>query len=39
MPGYPAMMNHTNCVDLPKLGKSAWDQELGKIGFVFRIVR
>jgi len=31
MTGYPAMMNHTNCVDLRNLRKSKWDQELGKI--------
>ena len=24
MKGYPAMMNHTHCVDLWRLGKSAW---------------
>jgi len=28
---YPAMRNHSNCVDLGNLGKSEWDQELGKI--------
>jgi len=27
---------HRNCVDLSKLGKSAWDQELWKIQCVFR---
>jgi len=31
MTGYPAARNHANCVDLRNLGKSEWDQELGKI--------
>jgi len=39
MKGYPAKMNDTYCVDLRKLSKSAWDQELGKIECVFRILR
>ena len=30
------LRNHTHCVDLWKLGKSAWDQELRKIQCVFR---
>jgi hypothetical protein len=30
---------HTNCVDLQKLGNSAYDQELGKIECVFHILR
>ena len=34
MTGYPAVKNHTNCVDLRNLGKSQWDQELGKIEFI-----
>ena len=38
MKWYPAMRNHTNCVDLWKLSKTAWDQELGKIVCVFRIM-
>jgi len=29
------LMNHTSCMDLWKLGKSAWDQELWKIQCVF----
>jgi len=29
------LRNHTNCVDLWKLGKSAWDQELWKIQCAF----
>jgi hypothetical protein len=29
----------TQCVDPQKLGSSAWYQELGKIEFVFRIMR
>jgi len=33
--GYQAVRNHTNCVDLWKLGKRAWDQELWKIQCVF----
>jgi len=33
------VMTHTNCVDLLKLSKSAWDQELGKIECVFCIMR
>jgi len=37
--GYLAMMNHTNSVDLWKLGNSVWDQELGKIDCVFHIMR
>jgi len=39
MKGYPAMMNHTHCIDLQKLGKSASDQELGKIKCVFCTLR
>jgi len=39
MKRYPAVRNRTNCVDLWKLGKSAWEQELGKINCVFRIMR
>jgi len=39
MNGYPAMMNHTNCVDISKLGKGVWDQQLWKIEFGFRIMR
>ena len=30
---------HTNCVDLQKLGKSVYDQKLGKIECVFCIMR
>jgi len=37
--GFPAIMNHTNCVDQWKLAKSVWDQKLGKIACVFRIMR
>jgi len=33
------MSNQTNCVDLWKLGKCAWDQELGKMESVFCIMR
>jgi len=33
------MRNHTNCVGLWKLGRSAWDQELGKIVCVFCTMR
>jgi len=33
MPGYVAVRNHTNCVDLPNLGKTQRDQDLGKIEF------
>jgi 5-methylcytosine-specific restriction endonuclease McrA len=29
--GYVAVRNDTNCVNLEKGSKSAWDQELGKI--------
>jgi len=32
---YPAMENHTNCVDLWKLGQSVWNQQLGKIQCIF----
>jgi len=39
MKGYLAMMNHSNCVDLCTLFKSAWDQGLGKIECVFHIIR
>jgi len=39
MKRYPAIMNHTYCVDLRKLGKNDWDQELGNIECVFRILR
>jgi len=31
--------NHKNCVDLWKLGKSVWDQKLGKIECGFHIMR
>jgi len=39
MEGYLAVRNHTNGVDLQQLGKSAWDQQLGKIDCVFCIMR
>jgi len=39
MKGYPALINHTNCVDLRKLSKSASEQDLGKIECVFHIMR
>jgi len=39
MKRYPAVRNHTYWVDLWMLGKSAWDQELGKTDCVFRIMR
>jgi len=39
MHGYPAVRNHTNCVDLWKLGMRVWDQEMGKIDCVFRMMR
>jgi len=32
------MRIHTNCLDLRKLGKSAYDQQLGNIECVFRIM-
>jgi len=31
--------NYTNCVNVEKLHKSVWDQELGKIHCVFHIMR
>jgi len=33
------LRNHTNCIDLWKLGKSVWDQELGKKECGFCIMR
>ena len=36
--GIPTIMNRTNCFDLWKLGKSAWDRLLGRIVWeLFRI--
>jgi len=32
------MMSYTNCIDVWKLGRSAWDQELGNIECTFHIV-
>jgi len=36
---YKAGRNHTSCAELYMLGKSAWEQVLGKIFYVFRIMR
>jgi len=36
---YPALRNHTTGVDLWKLGNIAWDQDLGNIDCVFRIMK
>jgi hypothetical protein len=36
---YKAVRNHWNCAELYSLGKSAWEQALGKIFYVFRIMR
>jgi len=38
MKGYPAMMNQTNWMDLWKLGKGVWDQDLGKKQCEFHIM-
>jgi len=34
MKGYPVMMNHTNCLDLCTLGKSAW--RTTQIGWIYK---
>jgi len=34
-----SVRDYPNCVNLPKLGKSEWDQELGKVECVFLIMR
>ena len=35
---FPAVKNHTNCVDLWMLCKSGWDEQLRKIELVFHIM-